>query len=329
MASGQEIAKALTAAAPLPTATKAATDAFDKKALEYVSSLQIPDYIASNPWPVIKVSNDKHTLLIRVIPDYFALGTDADPYRIKGSPFLAQKIATVFGSILPSAKLVRDIQSAATAKWAYTDVKGKPYGIPLSKIDTNDALVAANNLANGLYQKAIQETYSTAIPGGIKKFGDGLTIGYRKAIVVGPGLDGSKVAIYGGRWTPASGQKDVVQPYSTIHGSSYADYSHGIVLIKRQAVLDGKNVDLQDIFENKDPDINSLVSDKGAFTPTFPNATPGAKPISTTDDTGVSDSVDSVEPVISQSDANADSSFRVAKYAAGVAAIYFGLRWLL
>lgn len=325
MASGQEIAKALTTAAPLPTATKAATDAFDNKALEYVSSLQVPTYITSNPWPVVKVSNNNHTLLIRVIPDYFALGTDADPYRIKGSPFLAQKIATIFSSILPSAKLVRDIQGAATNKWAYTDVKGKPYGIPLSKIDTNDALIAANNLANNLYQKAIQETYSKAIPGGVKRFGDGLSIGYRKAIVMGPGLDGSKVAIYGGRWTPTSAPKDVVQPYSTIHGSSYADYSHGIVLIKRQATLDGKTVDLQDVFENKDPDINGLVSDKGAFTPTFPNVTAKGKPISTTDDVNQSDTIPSVEPVNS----DADSSFRIAKYAAATAAIYFGLRWLL
>lgn len=97
-----------------------------------------------------------------------------------------------------------------------------------------------------------------------------LIAGHKKDIVVGPDLDGSKVAIYG--WQPDP-SKFPHQPYSTVHGSYYADYSHGIRPVSRWAMVDGKVTDIFNVF--RDSSLLPLVSDQGSFVPVFPSK--GAK----------------------------------------------------
>jgi hypothetical protein len=148
----------------------------------------------------------------------------------------------------------------------YIDVKGAPWHVPTAKIETPEASIDANDGALAAFAKL-----------GIDP-GDHLTIGYKKSIVVGPNLDGSKVAIYGGAGGTADPPWNVIQPYSTIHTSDYSDYSHGIVLVSRKAELDGEPVDLRlDVFGSKDPAIYGLVSDQGRFDPIFPNAGPKSR----------------------------------------------------
>ncbi len=243
----------------------------DKIVLRHMNDDHVPDYIADDYWRLVTIKSPDHELELLVAPDYFALGTDEDPFRVgRESPYCAQAIADYYDSILPSTKILRAIQSQADPKFAYTDVKVAPYNIPLAKIETHNALVAANNLANKLFEKA------GITPGDT----DSTAIGYRKSIVVGPNLDGSKVAIYGGRWNSGG---SIVQPYSTIHGSDYSDYSHGITLISRKAKLDGEKVDLRDdVFGSKDRSVYGLVIDlekaegvgsaQVRFDPVFPNA---------------------------------------------------------
>ncbi len=243
----------------------------DKIIRRFLKKGDVPDYIAKDYWKAVRINENGHSLELLVCPDYFALGTDDDPFRVgRETPFIAQEIADEFDSILPSTKILRIIQQQADPKFPYTDVKAAPYNIPLKEIETHKALVAANNLANKLFDKA------DIVPGEL----DTTQIGYRKAIVVGPNLDGSKVAIYGGRWTIAG---SIVQPYSTIHEAEYGDYAHGVVLVSRKARLDGELVDLRDdVFGSDDPAIYGLVIDlKSAegvgapqkkFDPVFPNA---------------------------------------------------------
>jgi len=247
------------------------TEDVDKIVIKHMEDDHVPDYIADDYWRLVTIKSADHELELLVAPDYFALGTDEDPFRVgRESPFCAQQVADYYDSILPSTKILRAIQSQANPKFAYTDVKVSPYNIPLAKIETHNALVAANNLANKLFENA-----------GISPGEDDETaIGYRKSIVVGPNLDGSRVAIYGGRWNSSG---SIVQPYSTIHESAYGDYSHGITLVSRKAKLDGEDVDLRDdVFNSKDPSVYGLVIDLtkaegvGAaqvqFDPVFPNA---------------------------------------------------------
>jgi len=63
---------------------------------------------------------------------------------------------------------------------------------------------------------------------GYKDWSDKLIAGHKKDIInINP--DSKKVAIYG--WHRMSGKP--VQPYSTVHHREYADYSHGLRLVKR------------------------------------------------------------------------------------------------
>jgi hypothetical protein len=211
-----------------------------------------------------------HRLVLRVAPRYFELGTDEDPLFIPMWPVTAQKTAEAFNAILPSEKIVDII-------WENADVQlpiGPPSGF---KIPGKDMEEVPSWIAHNAIVQKQASSRSALMAGG------------KKDLVIGPGLDGSKVAIYS---TPFPGQghplreysTSVVpnpwkpgttfhpplhQPYSTIHDSKYSDYSHGLRLISRNANLDGAEVDLAGLFI--DPILYALVSDQKGFYPAFPN----------------------------------------------------------
>jgi len=219
-----------------------------------------PSYIADDSWWPLTLSGNGHTLEILVAPDVAALGESFRLARL--TPYGAQAYVDRFDAILPSKKLLHAIQNASSPKIPFIDVKAAPYNVPLADIGTPKATDDAND--------AIAQKYESL---GLTP-GSALTIGYKKAIVVGPNLDGTKVAIAGGMWPDGS----EVQPYGTPHPSSYSDYSHGIVLVSRKATLDGSPVDLRmDVFGSTDPNIYGLVSDQGRFDPIFPNAGPNSR----------------------------------------------------
>jgi hypothetical protein len=88
-----------------------------------------------------------------------------------------------------------------------------------------------------------------------------LVSGHKKDLVLTRRLHTKRgrVAIYG--WHRRNGQP--IQPLSTVHGAHYADYSHGIRLVSRRALLNGKKTDLRALM--KDPRYASLLTDEGAF----------------------------------------------------------------
>ena len=52
-----------------------------------------------------------------------------------------------------------------------------------------------------------------------------------------------------------------IQPLSTVHGANYADYSHGIRLVSRWALIDGKLRLIRDLLQ--DPATARVLSDEG------------------------------------------------------------------
>lgn len=227
----------------------------------WVKDGSVPSYLKDDDWPSLTIKNATHTLKVLVAPDYAAVGTDSDPFVIgRSSPYLAQWWADYYDAIMPSGKLLMEIERAASPKLVYTDVKGKPYFMPTPKIETPVALENANKMRKAAMDAA-----------GVSPRDGNILIGYRKTMIVRPRLDGKFVAIFGGRWNEAGVR---VQPHSGgAHPPTYSDYSHGIVLVSRKAVLDGSKVDLvDDVFLSKDPTIWGLVSDEGRFNPNFPNA---------------------------------------------------------
>lgn len=250
----------------------------DKAVLEMVDNGDVPRYIRKDWWKWVEVRRNGHTLRYLVAPDYFAVGTDDDPLRVPVRPETLQAIAEHYDAIIPSRRMIRDIEAAADTHIAFLDVKGAPHKIPLDKITTWEAVIAANDMANDALEKE-----------GVSP-GDGIVIGYKKAVVSAPDQDGSHVYIVGGNCNLPGGKgcakyhgvpayDDKIQPPMNGHGVYWVDDSHGGVLVSTHgAKLDGKDVDLVDeVFMSDDPKIRELVNDHGVkFRPEFPNKGPNA-----------------------------------------------------
>ena len=67
----------------------------------------------------------------------------------------------------------------------------------------------------------------------------------------------NKVAIYG--WHKLDGKP--IQPLYPGHADWYADYSHGVRLVKNECVVDGKKMKVADVL--KDAELSVLLSDEG------------------------------------------------------------------
>ena len=57
-----------------------------------------------------------HICIYEVMPDYLAIGSNEDYCRIPMGPVTAQKIADLFGAVLPTSKLVDDIYKHSLIK---------------------------------------------------------------------------------------------------------------------------------------------------------------------------------------------------------------------
>lgn len=176
-----------------------------------------------------------HECIVQVWRDYLSVGSDDDFLRIPLTPVPAMKIATQLGCTLPTPKLVDAIDAAA-------DVRLEPR--PLTE--------ARDSLATFVQHHQIIEAQFAG-----KRYG--LMSGIKKDVVITNQLleSPAKVAIYG--WRKLDGKP--IQPLTTVHKSSYVDYSHGIRLVSRVVMLDGKERLIEDVL--KDPKLYVLLSDEG------------------------------------------------------------------
>lgn len=179
-----------------------------------------------------------HVLTLRVMPDYAAVGTDQDPFRIPMQPQTAQRIADFMGYMLPTRKLVDAIYREST-------IALKPFYLQASQ-----SMVKLN--AFWRHNEIIEDQLSGKQKGL-------LVAGHKKDIVVSAGLrkQPDHMAIYG--WHNING--DPIQPLSLVHKDNYVDYSHGIRFISRLAILDNMIVDLNTLM--RDRNLSPLVSDEG------------------------------------------------------------------
>lgn len=186
-----------------------------------------------------------HVLEVWVSPDYLSLGTDADPVRIPLRPATAQRVCDRFGCLLPTRKLVNAIYSQAS-------VKLSPQPLPPGPAMTTTGYFLRHN------QRIEEQLRAQGARRGA------LTAGHKKDIVISPALQArrGRVAIYG--WHRASGSP--IQPLSTVHGSDYVDYSHGVRLVRDAVQLDGRPHSAAAIL--KDATLHPLLSDEGRFSRT-------------------------------------------------------------
>ena len=177
----------------------------------------------------------QHHIVYFVTPDYLSFGTDTDWARIPITPMAAQVIADSFHCFLPTRKMVDDIYRQAVVKLA-----------PVPMYAFRDSTVT-------MWQHHL-------IIEGQRKGRKGLIAGIKKDVVIsGKILQDTRpdrLAIYG--WHKPDGKP--IQPLYTGHINWWVDYSHGIRLVHRTVIVDGKEMDYEDVL--KDPILCRLLCDE-------------------------------------------------------------------
>jgi hypothetical protein len=171
-----------------------------------------------------------------VMPDYLAVGSDDDFFRVPMTPMAGQEIAEACEASLITAKL-------SDAIWQQAEVKLEPR--PLTK-DRDAAATFYQHHQIVEEQRKGQEL-------GL------LVAGIKKDVVLTNRLKERphRVAIYG--WHYPSGKP--IQPLYVGHVDWYVDYSHGIRLVSRRMIVDGRERDLVDVLRDKE--LSGLVSNEG------------------------------------------------------------------
>lgn len=161
-----------------------------------------------------------------VTADYLSIGTEADWCRVPIGGPAAQILADKLDAVLPTAFMVDLIWRAGATTLAPQPFKD------LTGMTTTKRFVEHNALIERQRQGR-----------------QGLVVGHKKDLVVSNRLElfPTSVCIYG--WHQPNGQP--IQPLSTFHHQFwYADYSHGCRLVKRQMVLDGQVVDVEQVWRD-------------------------------------------------------------------------------
>lgn len=244
----------------------------DRLALSYIRAGNVPSWTWN--WRPIRVKamvdGRAHQLEYLVMPDYLALGTDDDFFWVPLLPATVQAIADMRGAVPMTTRMVDEA-------FGHADSRLVP-----QPVSPNTGSVQDWAKHSIMVQKQMQA--AGIVPGM-------LVDGHKKTIVVGPDLDGSRVAIYG--WHDESGKytkgriNAPIQGYNPKdHDDKYTDYSHGTRLAKANGYLNGTEISLREIAT--DPKLHVLLSSQGPFDLHFPNSGKFAQAstVSTTSDGG-------------------------------------------
>ncbi|MFA6978764.1 MAG: T9SS type A sorting domain-containing protein [Ignavibacteriaceae bacterium] len=230
---------------------------FDQREIEIYKQLStgnIPDFMRT----LTKISGNfvdgngtSHACSYEVMPDYLSIGSNEDYCRIPMGPITAQKLADLFGAVMPTAKLVDDIYSNALVKLepvTYPPVGDESTRVP-KFVEHNTAIENQRIAANGTLGQLI---------GGTKK---DVVLSNK---IVDPARP-NHVVIYG--WHQLNGSP--IQPLTNIHINSYVDYSHGIRLLNAEMLVDGVITNIKTILA--DPVLYKMLSSEtGVMTqPTY------------------------------------------------------------
>ena len=207
----------------------------EDKILQELNKGNIPDFLRE----LISINENfqdangtTHTLNYFVMPDYLAIGSNEDFCRIPMGPITAQKVADLYGAVMPTRKLVNSIYNKCTVKLepvTYTPVGNNNELVP-KFIEHNNAIENQRIAAGGQLGE---------LTGGTKK--DVVL----SNLIIDPNRP-NHIVIYG--WHKLDGNP--IQPLTNIHINTYVDYSHGIRYINNQVMLDGNLSKLSDLLKN-------------------------------------------------------------------------------
>ena len=180
------------------------------------------------------------TALIWVAPDYLAIGSDEDFLRIPLSYPSAAVAVHAFDCVLPTRKMVDAVYEQATCHLTPAPLPAGP-----------------QMRSSGYYLKHRKIILAQRIEVGCV-LGE-IVSGHKKDIVLTNRLNEKpgRLAIYG--WHRKI--YDPIQPLSTVHGDSYADYSHGVRLIYKTVWIDGNPQSILDVLQ--DPQLAPVLTHEG------------------------------------------------------------------
>jgi len=181
-----------------------------------------------------------HQVTFWTLPDYLAVGSDTDFFRIPMGPLSAQQIADAWDASMPTPKMVDIIYEHAACK--LEPFTYKPRGRRNEEVDLlydHSKVISAQQFAAGA------------------PFGT-FTAGTKKDIVVCDRLSDTSrvnhVTIYG--WHTLEGKP--IQPANNVHINNYIDYSHGVRLVSQMVLVNGKVFRLEELLS--DPIRHTLLS---------------------------------------------------------------------
>jgi hypothetical protein len=182
------------------------------------------------------------TVSIFVMPDYLAVGSDSDFLLIPMTLHTATQIAFRFGFVFPTKKMVDAIFRQSTFHF-------KPEPLPPGPQMRSTAYYVRHD-------ERIKEQRQT-----LGNPLDALVSGHKKDVILTNRLVRAvgKIAIYG--WHRLSGVP--IQPLTTVHPASYADYSHGIRLVSETVLMEGKPESIYSVLQ--DPELTNVLSDEGTI----------------------------------------------------------------
>ena len=195
------------------------------------------------------IAGTNHAGTYYVIPEYVAIGTDADYFLEPVTPLLGQRLCIALGYTLPTRKMVNQI-------WTNAAVKLTPQPIPPSgEMTTVPVFSDHNDMV-----RTQRSSFTNAHPLGALVSGDKKDVIISTKIYTNFANAGitKPVVIYG--WHDSNG--DPIQPLYNGHEETYADYSHGIRLIQMAMTVDGSPNMVTNVLTN--PNLAPLLSDEGA-----------------------------------------------------------------
>jgi hypothetical protein len=205
----------------------------------------LPDFLRKmKPVRIVHRNEDKKAIVatIFVMPDYLAIGSDQDFLPIPMDFYSAVEIASQYGCILPTKKIVDAVFEQSAYQFAPWPMAPGP-----------DMRSTAYYLRHALTIR--RQRQELGCPS------DAIVSGHKKDVVLTNRLarNHGKIAIYGWQRSPG----DPIQSLSTVHGATYADYSHGIRLVSNIVLIDGKIRSIYQVLE--DPTLAEILSDEGTM----------------------------------------------------------------
>ena len=177
---------------------------------------------------------------IFVLPDYLAIGSNQDFLRIPMNLETAAAVVDRLGFVLPTRKMVDAIYQQARYHFVPEPLPAGPEMRSTAYYLTHNSMIEKQAHSRGFLEGA-------------------LVSGDKKDVVLTNLLtaNAGRIAIYG--WHRPTGVP--IQPLSIVHGACYADYSHGIRLVSKTVVVDGKPRLISDVLHN--PLLAKVLSDEG------------------------------------------------------------------